>query len=253
MQSRTGGDEVKFSSAARSRGVGVMVGVMVEGLLRLAIATAVTHCAAIDLTPTSGRWLESRSLWFLCGDAGLQQSAARRSRMENDQLFVPQTHEGSRLSRWFQNGRANNQACRYNVDTVNHLMWNRWIKGTLCSIHFNDRVSWLQTRSSDGCRPVWMLAECPISCSSLEFFLDSSPTVLRTQNALFDSEPDPYIPHRPFRTYIRRLAPATTEPDRTRQNLTEALIQYLWYSVFSFFCLTGDSVNQISESSFLIQ
>lgn len=62
MQSRTGGDEVKFSSAARSRGVGVMVGVMVEGLLRLAIATAVTHCAAIDLTPTSGRWLESRSL-----------------------------------------------------------------------------------------------------------------------------------------------------------------------------------------------
>lgn len=60
MQSRMGGDEVKFSSAARSRGVGAMV--VVEGLLRLAIATAVTHCAAIDLTPTSGRWLESRSL-----------------------------------------------------------------------------------------------------------------------------------------------------------------------------------------------
>lgn len=59
--------EVKFSSAARSWGAMARGG----GLFCLAIATAVTHCAAIDLTPTSG-WLNSRSERYLCLDACFQ-------------------------------------------------------------------------------------------------------------------------------------------------------------------------------------
>ncbi len=92
--------EVKFSSAARSGEGGGGLGGL-GGLLCLAIATAVTHCAAIDLTPTSGGWLKSRSSWFLCLDAGfrphVQHSAERRNRAGKWSTVYPRRTLGKNL------------------------------------------------------------------------------------------------------------------------------------------------------------